>query len=203
MPVDELRLWVCLQELTGHALLSVPHIHDELIGLISRHVAGFRPDPQSIADKLGDLDVSDGNPMRALQDTLGDPEVLLGAVQTAEQRAELPRLDALVAVIVGYVDQAVDRAATSLIGSAGQLAEAVRRRRVEASSHDAFVERLFGLTLTRRQVERGRAFVEGVVERAGTAGLDELFVSAAALPTPAEVDAPGLWLARLEFDHPA
>ncbi len=203
LPVDELRLWVCLQELTAHALLGVPHLRDELTGLVSRHVAGFRPDPQTIADKLGDIDLAGGDdPMRALQQTLGDPEVLLGAVQTAEQRAELPRLDALVAVIVGYVDHAVDRAASALIGSAGQLAEAVRRRRVEASTHDVFVERLFGLTITRRQVERGRAFVEGVVERGGAAGLDQLFTSASALPTPAEVDAPGLWLARLEFDRP-
>ncbi len=202
LPADELRLWVCLQELTGHAVLNVPHIHDELIGLVGRHVAGFRPDPASIAEKLGDLDLAAGSdPMGALQQAFGDPEVLLGAVQTAEQRAELPRLDALVAVIVGYVDQAVDRSAQALIGSAGQLAEAVRRRRVETSAHDVFVERLFGLTLTRAQVERGRAFVSGVVERAGNAGLDKLFHSAAALPTPAEVDAPGLWLARLDYEN--
>ena len=203
LATDELRMWVCLQELTGHAVLNVPHLRDELTGLVGRHVAGFKPDPEAIADKLGHLEFGDADAMAALQQTLGDPEVLLGAVQTEAQRAELPRLDALVSVVVGYVDHAVDRAAASLIGSPGRIAEAVRRRRVEASSEDVFVERLFGLTLTRHQVERGRAFVDGVVERAGTDGLQRLFTDARSLPTPNEVDAPGLWLARLEFEGDA
>ena len=199
LPVDEMRLWVCLQELAAHAVLNVAHVRDHVSGLVRRHVAGFRPDPSAVMDKLGSLDLGDADAMSALQRTLGDPEVLLGAVQTPEQRAQLPLLDAIVSVIVGYVDHIVDRAAATLIGSSGRIAEAARRRRVEASPEDVFVERLFGLTLTRSQVERGRNFVHGVLERAGDDGLQELFRSAAELPTPAEVDAPGLWLARIEF----
>ena len=45
------------------------------------------------------LGVMDPNPV--LQQLLGDPEVLLGAIQSPEQRALLPRLDALVATIIG------------------------------------------------------------------------------------------------------
>ena len=180
-------------------MLNVAHVRDHVSGLVRRHVAGFRPDPSAVMDKLGALDLGDADAMSALQRTLGDPEVLLGAVQTPEQRAQLPLLDAIVSVIVGYVDHIVDRAAATLIGSSGRIAEAARRRRVEASPEDVFVERLFGLTLTRSQVERGRNFVHGVLERAGDDGLQQLFRSAAELPTPAEVDAPGLWLARIEF----
>jgi putative hydrolase len=198
--VDELRLWVCLQELTGHAVLNVAHLRDELTRLVSAHVAGFRPDSAALSDKLSSLQFGDADAMAALQQTLGDPEVLLGAVQTPEQLAALPRLDALVSVVVGYVDHVVDQAAAHLIGTSGQIAEAVRRRRVEASPEDVFVEKLFGLTLGRKQVERGRLFVQGVIERAGAEGLQQLFASATALPTPNEVDAPGLWLARLEID---
>jgi uncharacterized protein (DUF2342 family) len=39
-----------------------------------------------------------------------------------------------------------------------------------------------------------------VVERAGPEGLDPLWRDARSLPTPAEVDAPGLWLARVEME---
>jgi uncharacterized protein (DUF2342 family) len=39
-----------------------------------------------------------------------------------------------------------------------------------------------------------------VVERAGTSGLERLWSSAEVLPTPNEVGAPGLWLARIELD---
>ena len=137
---------------------------------------------------------------RELQQLFGDPEVLLGAVRSPEQERLRPRLDALVAVIVGFVDHTVDQAAGHVMSSGGRIAEAVRRRRLEAGSDDVFLERLLGLSLTRAQVDRGVAFVEGVIEREGEAGLARLWRSARALPTPAEVDAPGLWLARLEVD---
>lgn len=39
-----------------------------------------------------------------------------------------------------------------------------------------------------------------MVERAGIEGLDRLWADEADLPTPAELDAPGLWLARLGVD---
>jgi putative hydrolase len=197
LPIDDLRLWVCLQELTSHAVLSVPHVRQELERLLTTYVAGFRPDPGAIADKLGALEPADPSGMPDLQRLLGDPEVLLGAMQSPAQRELLPRLDALVAVIVGYVDHVVDEAAKRLLGSAGQIAEAVRRRRVEADQSDVFVERLLGLTLTQAQVERGERFITGVVEREGDLG--RLWRTAGELPTPAEVDAPGLWMARIDL----
>jgi len=42
-----------------------------------------------------------------------------------------------------------------------------------------------------------------VIERAGADGLSPLLRSAEALPTVAEFDAPGLWLARLDVSPPA
>jgi len=94
----------------------------------------------------------------------------------------------------------MDSIGGTLIGSYAQLTEALRRRRVEADASDRFVEQLLGLELTRAAYERGTRFVDGVVERAGAGGLDPLWRDERSLPTPAEIDAPGLWLARLELD---
>jgi uncharacterized protein (DUF2342 family) len=102
-----------------------------------------------------------------------------------------------VATIIGYVDHTVDVAARGLVANSFRIAEAARRRRVEADQSDIFVERLLGLTLTRQAVERGQAFVAGVLERNGD--LSRLWQSAELLPTPAEVDAPGLWMARIDL----
>jgi putative hydrolase len=199
LPVDELRLWVIVQELTGHAVMCVPHIREALTDAVRRHAGGFRPDPAAVFERISEMDIDQGNPMTALQAAFGDPEVLLGAVRSAEQQALAPRLDALVAMVIGYVDHAVDRAVRGLLSSGNRIGEAVRRRRIEASPEDAFVEKLLGLQLNRAAVERGRAFVAGVIERAGEAGLEQLFTSESALPTPNELDAPGLWLARLDY----
>lgn len=199
LPLDDLRLWVCLSELTHHAVLRVPHVHTALDEHIRRYVAGFRAQPDVLMERFGALEDGAGD-ASDLQKLFGDPAVLLGAITSPEQQTLVPHLDALVAVVLGYVDHTLDHAAPGLVSSAGRIAEAVRRHRSEAGQADQFVERLFGLSLSRRQVERGHAFVSGVIERQGRDGLDRLWQDARALPTPAEVDAPGLWLARLEYD---
>ncbi|MEP4652242.1 MAG: zinc-dependent metalloprotease, partial [Ilumatobacter sp.] len=84
-----------------------------------------------------------------------------------------------------------------------QIAEAVRRRRADTSPDDLFVERLLGIRLGAEQTARGKAFVQGVVDRAGERGLDPLFNDPEAAPTPNEIGAPGLWLARVSPDFDA
>jgi putative hydrolase len=199
LPLDDLRLWVCLSELTHHAVLRVPHVHAALDDLIRRFVAGFRPQPDALMERFASLEDGRGDPSD-LQKLFSDPAVLLGAMTSPAQQALVPQLDALVAVVLGYVDHTLDRAAPGLISAATRISEAVRRHRGEAGQADQFVERLFGLSLSRHQVERGHTFVAGVIERQGPDGLNRLWQDARALPTPAEVDAPGLWLARLEYD---
>ncbi|MET0143261.1 MAG: zinc-dependent metalloprotease [Ilumatobacteraceae bacterium] len=199
IPSDEMRLWVLAHELAGHAIFSSTHVRDALSDLVRRHVGGFRPDPNAVAERLGSLDADAADPLAALQQALGDPEVLLGAVISPEQQALRPRLDALVAVVVGYTDWIVDAVAVRVVGGGAlRIAEAVRRRRVETTASDTFVEQLLGIRLGDAQVARGKAFVQGVVDRAGDAGMAPLLLRADAIPTPNEVDAPGLWLARLD-----
>jgi uncharacterized protein (DUF2342 family) len=41
--------------------------------------------------------------------------------------------------------------------------------------------------------------VAGVLDRSGELQLAKMWADAANLPTPSEVDAPGLWLARLDL----
>ena len=199
LPDDDLRLWVCVHEAAHHAVLSVSHVRTGLQSLLDSYVAGFEPDSGALESKLGDLDVNDMSALTDMQQFFGDPELLLGAIQSPAQRELLPRLEALVAVIVGYVDHLMDEIGQGLIGSYGMVTEAMRRRRVTADPSDRFVERLLGLELTQAQYERGSSFVEGVVERAGRDALERLWASERELPTPAEVDAPGLWLARIDL----
>jgi putative hydrolase len=200
---DDLRLWICLEQLTLHAVLGVPHVRARVTELLGDYASAFESDPDALGTKLGELEVDagagSGDPMARFQELMGDPDVVLGAIRSQRQRDLLPWLDGLVCVIAGYVDHVLDTVGTGLVGSYGQITEAMRRRRVEATGADRFVERLFGLELTQAHFDRGSAFVEGVVERAGAAGLERLWSSAEVLPTPNEVDAPGLWLARIDL----
>lgn len=201
IPADDLRLWVCAQEIAMHSVLRIPHVRATVDEFLSAYAAGFEPDPNALEDRLGSMefDMSDPASMSGMQSMFGDPELLLGAIQSQAQRDMLPKFEALIATMVGYVDHIVDAVGSSLLSNTTMISEAVRRRRVEADDSDRFVERLFGLELTQATYDRGAAFVAGIVERAGNDGLVRLWESERTLPTPAELEAPGLWLARIEL----
>lgn len=200
LELRDVRMWILIREFVLHVLFQVDSIRTAVLDLVSEYIAAFRPDPRAINDKLLSLDVSDPTDvMQSLQKILSDPEILLGAVRTARQDEIQPELDALLGLVIGWSDHMTDAVSTRILGSANRISEAARRRRIEGGDESAFVEKLLGLHLNRRQVERGRAFVAGVVERAGIDGLAALYRSRESLPTPAELDAPGLWLARIEI----
>ena len=144
--------------------------------------------------------------LESLQGMFGDPEALLGELLTPESRRSSDQLTALAVVIDAYADHVANLVGQKLVGSHSQLAEAWYRRRTERGKGEEAAGALFGLDLDQTQVDRGRSFVSGVVERAGEDGLAALWTSARNLPTPSEVDAPGLWLERIslpELDEPS
>ena len=200
IPKEDLRLWICLHEVTHHAVLGIPHIRKNLSGLLTQHAESFSSDPSVIQDQLGQIEIGEGLEGLASLENVLNPEMVLGAVRSPQQEALLPYLEALVAVIIGFVDYTMDQIGNDLIPSYPMMTEALRRRRVETGEAERFVEKILGLNLTQEQVDRGVSFISGVVERAGFKGLDRLWVDESNLPTSSEVDAPGLWLARLDLE---
>jgi uncharacterized protein (DUF2342 family) len=171
LPLQEVQLWVCLRELTMHAVLTRPGVRSSLLHL------------------LGDA--------AALQGVLNDPESLLADLVSPEQRHISNALTALTTSIGAYVDHVTAGIAATLTSSPAALREAWYRYRVEDAKGEQAFAGLFGLNVGQAEVDRGAHFIEGVVERAGEDALARLWADENDLPTPAEVDAPGLWLARI------
>jgi uncharacterized protein (DUF2342 family) len=152
-----------------------------------------------LEDRLAAFDPTD---LGALQETFSNPEVLLGEMESQAQAEIKVPLQALLSAIVGYVDFIMDSIGRRIIGSYGPLTEALRRRRLEEAQGTGFVARLLGVELSAANYDRGASFIKGIVERAGEDGLARLWRSARELPTPAELQAPGLWLARIDLPDP-
>jgi putative hydrolase len=197
LPIDDLRLWVLVEELTYHVILSSPPVRERVTQLVREYVAGFNVDSSGIEDHLGEIDPSDA---ASLERILGNPEVLLGAIQTDTQRATLSQLTAAMAAVLGAVDHVMDLVGPRITGQPQVLSEALRRRRMGKDEDQRFAERMLGLSLGPDTHNRGAKFVDGVIERANPDALAQLWTKKNGLPTPAEIDAPGLWLARLEFE---
>ncbi len=197
LPIDDLRLWVLVEELAFHVILSSPPVRARIEELVGEYVGGFSVDVSGIEEHLGEIDPNDAS---SLERILGNPETLLGAMQTDAQRQTLEQLTAAVAAILGVVDHVMGAVGPRITGHPAVLSEALRRRRSGRDEDQKFAERMLGLSLGPDTRERGAEFVEGVAERADSDALSQLWTKTNGLPTPAEINAPGLWLARLEFE---
>jgi putative hydrolase len=211
LPEEEALIWVCARELASNTVLTRPGVRARLEELLASLAESSAAAQQSLADRLGGLSRPDGlegaagMDLESLEGLFGDPEALLGELLTPESRRSSDQLTALAVVVDAYADHIADRVGQKLVGSHRQLAEAWYRRRIERGMGEEAAGALFGLDLDQVEVDRGRAFVRGVIERAGEEGLAKLWTSPDHLPTPSEVDAPGLWLERIrlpELDDP-
>jgi putative hydrolase len=198
VPVDELRLWVLLHELTAHAVLSVPHVRARLEALLLDFASAFRPNTEAIDEKFGSI--TDLNQLQELSETMSDPDVVLSLLRSPTHDLLVPQLDALVAAVLGFVDHTVATMARGLIASHDTIRNRFRQRWIDVAPADRFMERLLGLEIDGSTLGRGDRFIAGIVERAGDEGLRRLWADELDLPTAAEVDAPGLWLARIGHD---
>jgi putative hydrolase len=206
LPEEETLLWSCARELASNSVLTRPGVRSRMEELLVELAQSSASAQQDITGRLGALGgEGSGMDLESLQGMFGDPEALLGDLLSPESRHSSDQLTALAVVIDAYADHVANVVGTKLVGSHAQLAEAFYRRRIERGKGEEAAGALFGLDLDQAQVDRGRSFVSGVLERAGDEGLSKLWLSARNLPTPSEVDAPGLWLERIslpELDGP-
>lgn len=194
LAVADVRMYVCLRDVVYHAVLSRAHVNQAVQQHLQAYAGAFHIDMTSLEDRLGSLDPSDLN---SFQQSLGDPQALLGEMQSDEQRRLLVPFSALLAAISGYCGYVIEKVGQRLVGSYPLVNEAFRRRQVEDGPGQRVLGRLLGVEVDQATVERGHAFISGVLERAGEQGLARLWQAPQDMPTPAEVDAPGLWLARI------
>ena len=206
LPEEEALLWVCARELATNSVLTRPAVRARIEELLHAYAESQAAAQQDLAGKLRGLTGGDdaaamgpGMDLESLQGMFGDPEALMGELLTPESRRTSDRLTAVAVVVDAYADHIATVVGAKLVGAHTQLAEAWYRRRTERGKGEEAAGALFGLDLDQTQVDRGRAFVAGVVERAGEEGLGRLWSPARNLPTPTEVDAPGLWLERIDL----
>ena len=211
LEVDDVTLWVAIREHAMHSVLSVPGVHAELDSLLHDYVDGFHRSVRSL-DELASLDAFDMTSLdlstpetteqmhQQLRQIFGNPELLLGVSRDNAQSETVARLETLLSVLVAYVDDVIEQAGARLIGGYAALSEALRRRQVAAKGEE-FADRLLGVRISPDARQKGRAFVAGVIERAGREALAQMWKTQKALPTPNDMLAPGLWLARVDIEQ--
>ncbi len=187
---EDLVRWVALHEST-HALQfgAVPWLREHLAGIVSSLLERVEVDPKAL------LKLPDMSDLRGLVDEVRE-HGLTGLVASPRQREILEGAQAFMAVLEGYAEHVMD-AAGGDIATLPELRRRLDRRRRERTGLLRHIERLLGFDLKLRQYEQGKAFCDGVVERGGIAGLNQVWSGPEALPTMAELDDPAGWLDRV------
>ncbi len=199
LPIDSLRVRVAVDEIALHSVTRVVHVRDRLNELMVTHVGGFRVDTEALMERFADLGSLDPESM---QEQIGSLSSMSGGTTSPQQQRAASELRRLHGLIRGFVDHVGNVVGTQLLGGDQRIVEALRRRRFQSDDATEMLGALVGLQLTEEQQQQSNAFVVGVVDRLGdqaTTVLASMWESMSRLPTEAELAAPGLWLARLEF----
>ncbi len=203
LPLDELRYALALREVVHGAQRSVPWVRERLLRCASAYVGAYEVQAEAMESQLGGFDPADLSSMEAIGN-LGNPDVLLDAMRTEGQAPLLAELQRFVSVLEGYTDVVVESLGERMVTAHGRIDEALRRHRLDRGDATGFVDRLLGLELDRGHYETGVAFCRGVMERTGGSldQLNRLWSNESMVPTATELEAPGLWLARIDLPQP-
>ena len=121
LPLQEVQLWVCLRELTMHAVLTRPGVRSSLNTLLSDASSHAAAAQRNIVERLGD---SMGDQV-SIEQALGDPEALLADLISPEQRNISAALTAQTTALGAYVDHVTGAIAETLTSSPGRAARGV------------------------------------------------------------------------------
>jgi uncharacterized protein (DUF2342 family) len=109
-------------------------------------------------------------------------------------RDSLGELDTTMTAVEGYAELLMDRAFDERFAD---LRRKVEQRRHGRGPVERLFRRLLGLSVKRRQYERGKAFFDAVADERDVAAAARVWDSPDTLPTDAELDDPAGWLARV------
>ncbi len=218
---DELVLWVSIHEIT-HAVqfAGAPWLREYLGGMLKELIEGMQvtiSGAGSGEDQDGEGDGANGERSGWMPSLpkLPDQAELREMVERA-RRGELLRLtlgedrwqlvermQAAMSLIEGHAEHVMDAVGAEVLPSLPRLRAAMTRRRESRGLPWRVLERLLGLELKLKQYETGRRFCDAVVDAGGPQALALAWSGPDALPTPAELEQPSLWIARVPGAPPA
>ena len=192
LPADEVRLFLALREAAHHRLFKhVPWLRQRLFDAVDAYARGITVDREAIERAMSEVNPEDPESMqRALQGGMFEPSV------TPDQQAALARLETLLALVEGWVDDVVATAAADRLPGAEALRETLRRRRATGGPAEQTFATLVGLELRPRRLREAATLWRTLRERRGAEGRDELWRHPDLLPSADDLDDPEGFIRR-------
>jgi putative hydrolase len=196
LPDGEVRLFLALREAAYHRLFGhVPWLKQRLLDAVEAYARGITVDRDAIARAMSGVDPEDPESIqRALEGGMFEPSV------TEEQTTALARLETLLALVEGWVDDVVASAATDRLPGSDALRETLRRRRATGGPAEQTFATLVGLELRPRRLREAAELWRLLRERSGPDGRDRLWQHPDLLPGADDLDDPEAFVRGIEDD---
>jgi putative hydrolase len=186
VPADDVLLHLALREAAHQRLYAhVPWLRAHVIGAIEDYGRGMTIDMSRIESQLREIDPT--NPA-SIQEAMGSG--LFEPQRTPSQEAALTRLETVLALVEGWVDEVVSQASESRLPSASRLREIVRRRRAAGGPAEDTFAALVGLELRPRRLRDAAALWGSLRAGQGAAQRDAVWAHPDLMPDAGDLDDP-------------
>jgi coenzyme F420 biosynthesis associated uncharacterized protein len=190
-PAD-FRLWICLHEETHRVqFTAVPWLRQHVIDSARRLSLELAPDPEQLGEQLRKIAQNLPEALRSGSNGLTD------IFTSAQQRAEIAKLTAIMALLEGHADVVMDDVGPAVVPSVAHIRARFQQRRRDVHGVDKLLRRVLGLEAKMRQYRDGAVFVRAVTDKVGTDGFNAVWTSPQTLPLPAEIENPLAWVQRV------
>jgi putative hydrolase len=182
----DVTLYLALRECARQRLFAAaPWLRAQMLTLVEQYAAGITIDTSALEQAVGSLDPTNMEELSAkLEGGLFEPQ------KTPEQLATLQRLETMLALVEGWVDDVVSQATAKWMPAAAALAETVRRARATGGPAEATFATLVGLELRPRRMRDATNLWAAVRDARGAEGRDAVWSHPDLLPTSADLDDP-------------
>jgi coenzyme F420 biosynthesis associated uncharacterized protein len=187
----DFRRWVAMHEETHRVqFTAVPWLREHLISSSQQLAADLAPTPEDIGSRLQQL-------ATRLPEVIRSGEGIGQLFTTAEQRARIADLTAVMSLLEGHADVVMDDVGPLVIPSVALIRSKFDRRRNSAVGIDRLLRKLLGLEAKMRQYRDGATFVRAVMDHVGRDGLAVVWTSPETLPRATEIIDPEAWVRRV------
>ncbi len=183
---EDVTLYLALRECARQRLFaSAGWLRSQMLALVEQYARGITIDTSALEQAVGQLDASNLEELTSsLEGGLFEPQ------KTPEQVATLERLETMLALVEGWVDEVVTRATAQWMPSAAALAEAVRRARATGGPAEETFATLVGLELRPRRMREAANLWAALRDARGVDGRDAVWTHPDLVPTSADLDDP-------------
>ncbi len=186
IPVAEVSQYLAVREV-AHARLyaGAPWLRGHVLGIVDAYAREIRIDTAAMEEAFRSIDPADPDQLREAMSS-----GVFALDVTDAQRLALARLETVLAVIEGWVEEVTGEATRGQLEHVVPLTELLRRRRAAGGPAEETFKSLVGLELRPRRLRDAAVLWANVTRARGAEERDRLWSHPDLMPSTAELDDP-------------